>query len=131
MANMGALKELRRVIKAVDADKLHMAKFVDYDAECGTAYCAAGWACKDEWFRAHGLLFDEEIDAPKMGGYPGGFKSLAWFFELNEEDCSRLFGGNLICGGMNPHQVSKKEVLDNINRLLNGEGAVEYKACRQ
>lgn len=47
--NFEALKQLKRVVKAAPAERLHMRAVME-KAECGTAYCAAGWAAQDKWF---------------------------------------------------------------------------------
>lgn len=48
-------------------------------------------------------------------------------FGLGATDTSKLFGGNLYPGSTPPHAVTKKAVLDNIDRLLEGGSAQWYK----
>jgi len=44
--NEELLRRLREVIAEVPDDRLHMRRLVEV-SECGTAFCAAGWAAID------------------------------------------------------------------------------------
>ena len=46
------LTQLRRVVVEAAPDRFDMRSF-SADTPCGTAYCAAGWAAIDPWFREH------------------------------------------------------------------------------
>lgn len=123
------LKQLRRVVEAAPEDRLHMRTFCE-QAECGTAYCAAGWAAIDPWFRENTEIegvFEYADDGHLFTGFGvwDVFDPLADIFGI-----SRLAAGCLFGYGMSvtdePHAVTKAEVLANIDRLLRGLPAERY-----
>jgi hypothetical protein len=130
MANIERLKQLRRVIEEAPEDRLHMRRWCE-KAKCGTAYCAAGWAAVDPWFAENTAIrkifhvepdgFVEPLACEVMG-------DLAKLFGITNRDARYLFGGALESGA-GPHSVTKKEVLDNIDRLLAGDSAERYAAA--
>jgi hypothetical protein len=105
------LRQLRRVVEAVPDHLLHMRRFTE-ESPCGTAHCALGWAVVDPWFRSQGITSEVHLD----GAYP--FAEAARFFDLTELDTTNLFGGTLDLHEVDPHAVTKAEVLWNIDRLL-------------
>ena len=117
MKNLKALKELHRVIKNAPEHLLHMHSFT-HTAPCGTAHCAAGFAAIDKWFVDNGLDF-----------WGLSFDSLKQFFGLSAKQTNILFGGDLQEQD-GDHAVTKKEVLDNITRLLNGKQPLKYKCLK-
>lgn len=115
MANIERLTQLRRVVEAAPEHLLDMGSF-KLTKDCGTAYCAAGWAAIDPWFVKQGLDLFAEVD----GGDP--FYHLADFFNLDTEDANNLFGADLARND----NVSKEEVLANIDRLIAGQHTEPY-----
>lgn len=133
MADIGfeKLRQLRRVIEAVPDDRLHMRTFCE-EGECGTAYCAAGWAAVDPWFRENtdiGDIFGVDSDGTLfvICGYSCVFSDLADLFGLTRTDADRLFGADLEPDVTAPHAVNKTEVLNNIDLLLAGEKTKPYR----
>lgn len=117
------LTNLARVVAAAPAHRFHMRKFME-ETECGTAYCAAGWASHDLWFKQQGFPFpsmvlDDCILHPT--------ESLAEFFSISETDADALFALNAGTH-IGPHAITKEDVLGNIQALLAGEDAEEYAA---
>jgi hypothetical protein len=111
--NIEALKQLKRVVRNAPMERFNMVSQVivrrDEVHECGTAMCAAGWASVDPWFSQRGFRGDEMFK-PNI-------------FGLSAADSRALFGGGLYPGCP---RVSKRMVLANINRLINGEDALPY-----
>ena len=138
-----ALTNLRRVIEAVPDHLLHM-ETVMAKRDCGTVYCAGGWAALDPWFIKHGFVesvsnFDTPSgQAPITARYSSldgklvsmglQFTNAADFFQIPYRDACALFGGDVIARSSNEHPVSKREVLDNIDRMLQGESPLRYRA---
>lgn len=58
MANLEALRQLARVLAAVNPDQFDMTEWSS-ERDCGTIACAAGWAAHDPWFNARGLTAEE------------------------------------------------------------------------
>lgn len=110
---------LREIIVTVEEDKLHMKTFVHH-AQCGTAYCAAGWAAQHPYFKRIHMTLSNLCRSPNPFGI------LERTFCLSREDTVALFAGNLEINDPD-HCASKQEVIDNIDRLLRGEPAVPYK----
>lgn len=57
---------------------------------CGTAACAAGWMCRDKWFKDRGIRLH------KIGGYPVykgmvSFTALKDFFGISWEEAHTIF----------------------------------------
>ena len=112
--NKAALRQLRRVVKAVPDDLLHMHSITSA-ALCGTAHCAIGWAAIDPWFiKKFETSIHYEWAAP---------------FNLSEKQADILFAGDA-CSGLPDHAITKAEVLANIDRILAGKRALVYKALR-
>ena len=129
MANIKRLKQLRRVVDAAPDDRLHMRSFCE-QAECGTAYCAAGWAAIDPWFRKNtGIsnLFAVSKLGIVMPLHQCDDGTLGELFGLSDVDAYHLFafGQNERIG---PHDITKPEVVANIDRLIAGQNAVKYQA---
>ncbi len=145
--NRERMLELRRVALAAPEDKFHMRAFSE-QASCGTAYCLAGFAAIDPWFRTNTPI--NGILAPKwcndqlyvavapglMDLYPfldnsknssSAFIGLAAIFGLTEDETDHLFGGSL-SKFIGVHAVSKAEVLWNIDRILLGMPTLPYEA---
>lgn len=135
MANIEALKQLRRVVLAAREAQFDMALF-GKRTTCGTVCCAAGWAALDPWFlvnteigkvlpikpatAATGGLFENhqlfDVDFSSCTPIDG----LAGVFGIGQEDACALFNGETVDG------VTKQEVIDNIDRLLAGSHAEPY-----
>lgn len=116
------LKQLRRVIEAVPEDRLDMSVWCNPYHACGTSYCAGGWAAVDPWFRENteiGSIFvvDEQN---RVEHVPDGrtFEKLASLFDIDEDDADELFDG--------PDDVTKRDVINNIDRLIRGEHVLSY-----
>lgn len=131
MPDIERLRQLRRVIEAAPEDRFQMRAWCEV-AECGTAYCAGGWAAVDPWFREN-----TEINET-LRVRPGGFvvaldptrtvHELARLFDLDFADARDLFGIN--APPEDPHAIGKDEVLENIDLLIAGEPAMMYAAIR-
>lgn len=128
MPNIERLQQLRRVVEAAPDDRLHMRAWSER-AECGTAYCAAGWAALDPWFQENTpILGVFEITETKMVESLGNSSiDLADLFGITSRDASALFATYSLCG-IGPHAISKAEVLANIDRLIAGDSAKRYAA---
>jgi hypothetical protein len=126
--NRERLEQLRRVVLAAPPERFHMRTWCE-KALCGTAYCAAGWAAVDPWFRentdierifrvGHDGMVYAEIFTPTDG--------LAKIFDISSADSRNLFGGDLNPTYSDPHGVSQKDVVANIDRILAGLPAEPY-----
>jgi hypothetical protein len=111
--NIEALKQLKRVVRNAPVERFNMGSQIivsdDEVNNCGTAMCAAGWASVDPWFIRRGFR-GQEMFKPNI-------------FSLTGENNRALFGGGLYPG---LPRVSKRTVLANIDRLINGEKAIPY-----
>jgi hypothetical protein len=125
MANLECLRQLRRVVEAAPEDRFEMTIF-SVSGKCGTAYCAAGWAAIDPWFREHtelGQVFRMCEDGTLNWGRNLELTPvLGRAFGLEEWDVDRLFGMFVNWVG----EVTRQHVLANIDRLLAGEPARSY-----
>jgi len=130
------LTQLRRVAEAAPEERLHMRAYCE-DAECGTAYCLAGWARIDEWFIKHTSIthifsLDTEgfvraaYDTYDQSGVPPIVR-LGEMFDIGTDAAHDLFGGQLLKDS-DPHAVTKAEVLAQIDRLLAGQDTEPYAA---
>lgn len=136
MPQINALQQLRRVVETAPDELLHMNAVVS-EASCGTARCAIGWCIVDPWFQKNTDLNDllpadwseetfgcanDESDAVdrRMIG-------IADIFGLGRRDTDYLFGANLSPSSLG-HEVTKAEVLWNIDELLAGRHALPYRA---
>jgi hypothetical protein len=123
MANLECLRQLRRVVEAAPEDRFDMRRF-STPTDCGTAYCAAGWAAIDPWFREHTEL--GRAFRVGVGGMLGWDDDLAEVlgevFGLTDGETNRLFGMFVgeSCG------VTRRLVLASIDRLLAGKAARSY-----
>lgn len=122
------LLHLRRVVEAAPEKKFRMARFSTL-MECGTAYCAAGWAGIDPWFKKRGLrLVNTRWGGPEIfykrrpAENENALSNLETFFGLSRDQACNLFGGKL----RGYESVPKQEVLANIDRLLHGQEPIEY-----
>lgn len=125
------LKQLRRVVEDAPDDRLHMRDWCDPVAPCGTAYCAAGWAAIDPWFRANTEI--EEIFEVDDAGHVhrrapvSACDRLAALFDINVDAAWKLFL-SIPYGDADPHRVTKAMVLENIDRVLAGAKPVNYQS---
>jgi hypothetical protein len=144
LPNIEALTQLERIVRDAPDEQFHMRAVVE-EASCGTARCAIGWCIIDPWFQQNtrlNELLPETYDMVSLSVfnpltsdyYVSGDDTrlystafLADIFGIGYEDCNNLFAGNLSLEA-NAHAVSKEEVLDNIGRLIYGQGARPYKA---
>jgi hypothetical protein len=135
MRNKEALRELRRVIEAAPDELLQM-RALHEKCECGTAYCALGWAVQDPYFVEK---FGRELQRKHgwtNGTAPGllnlGFTRLMEVtpavFGIVQENANRLFASD-INYYKGPYSVSKAEVLWNIDQLLAGKPPRYYEAA--
>jgi hypothetical protein len=125
--NTQALTELRRVIAAVP-DQLLIMDAIRTDVPCGTAYCALGWAAADAWFRTHtriaAHLRYSEIQQSVVIETQAALQELATTtFNLSITDAIRMFDLTATAS----QNTTKQEVLDNIDRLLQGKHAKPYR----
>jgi hypothetical protein len=127
--NITALRQLRRVVENAPDDLLHMRNYREMSS-CGTARCAAGWAAVDPWFNSHGLQAATDGSPVIFGEWRGGI-SLLKFFRLSETQMRHLFmidqDDELY---EDPHSVSKRQVLNQIDRILRGEPTKPYRRSR-
>jgi hypothetical protein len=136
VANIKRLVQLRRVVEAAPEDRLHMRTWCE-SAACGTAYCAAGWAAIDPWFREHTEIetifnvWDSEDGEVMVHAVADRnvCHDLAHFFGIDEDDANNLFAA-FAHRGMDPHAISRAEVLGNIDALLEGGVTEPYDALR-
>lgn len=130
MANIEALKQLRRVVQNAPDDLFHMRAVVE-NASCGTARCAFGWALVDPWFQQNTEILDVgTVDLDEHGNInycSMSFYGAANLFDVSDTDANNLFGGELNYG-TEEHAVSKEEVIWNIDQLLNDKPALPYAA---
>ena len=135
MANIERLEQLKRVVRDAPGDRFDMRYFGTKTA-CGTVCCAAGWAALDPWFLANTeiakvlpkMIYDpldgrwwEENDVFQLGGPEhGSFQRLGEVFDLTDDDTDALFNGETRAG------VTKEDVIENIDRIVGGVGALEY-----
>ncbi len=140
--NIVMLKQLRRVAENAPEDLLHMRAVVERSG-CGTARCLLGWSFVDAWFIENTMFhrfhdhndqyLPDDLDTP----------DLAIMFGISKRDAEKLFATDSCPPNMSAHCVSKlppkaetdrfavkQEVLNNIDRLLAGKRAVNYKAVR-
>jgi hypothetical protein len=123
MANVECLRQLRRVVEEAPADRFDMRDFC-LPTSCGTAYCAAGWAAIDPWFRANtriGEWFRGDA-GDLLYIHPNARFGLQEIFGLEETATKRLFALGVDCWA----PAMKRAVLANIDRLLAGKRARSY-----
>lgn len=131
--NHEALRQLRRVVEAAPEEQFHMRACVE-QTTCDTARCAFGWCIIDPWFRENTRVGDIPIDFDNWSfDFDLGIMTNAVFFEqifgLTDKQSNILFARSASrC--LYPHAITRKEVLANIDRLLNGEAPKPYKAIR-
>ena len=129
MTNAEALRQLRRVVLDAPEDRLNMKGFGRM-TECGAVCCAAGWAALDPWFLANTRIGEvlPISPNPRFGGSIFGFSitgpGLPAIFGLSLADANALFG--LYDNHWNLEDVTRADVVANIDRLLRGEHAVAY-----
>ena len=123
MPHITALRQLKRVIKNTPDDLLHMDKWAG-TARCGTVRCAAGWAAVDPWFNEHGFTAHPGGSPTYAGKWP--FDSLRAFFRLTGAATDHLFAIDHpgLPGG---HAVSKRQILNQIDRIIAGEPTHHYR----
>jgi len=112
--NVDRLLHLVEILRAVEADEEKSARFhMDmWFTDCGTASCAAGFACEDPEFQAAGLSRCDSWICPEFDGKLR-FKALAEFFEI-ESDC--IFDPN--CYNMKAKNIKPRHVIDRIIELI-------------
>lgn len=129
--NIEALRQLRRVIEAAPEDRLHMRAWSE-NAECGTAYCAAGWAAIDPWFQQHTSILETFRVSPHSIVYTDyavtAFSRLDEIFRIGIWNSEALFGKG-INSSLGPHSVTKAEVLQRIDALIAGGDIEPYAAA--
>ena len=124
-----ALRELKRVIENVPEDLLHM-RWWQSRAECGTVRCAGGWAAVDPWFNKRGLTANDS-GAPRFRGEicDGALRP---FFRLTVKatrDLFALYHPHPIA--LEGHAVSKRQVLNQIDRILAGQPTKPYRIYKR
>jgi hypothetical protein len=125
--NITALKQLRRVVENAPDDLLHMRKFRE-SSSCGTARCAAAWATIDPWFIERGLTSGTAgFPSYKGSSASEATSALMKFFRLTREQAQDLFALTISCYSVDPHAISKRQVLTQIDRLLRGEPTKPYR----
>ena len=126
--NRQALIELARVVENAP-DKLFNMHTFEYEYNCGTARCAAGWAAVDPWFQHNMARLAASPAFPHT-------EALAAMFDISEEDANNLFGGDLSVypydrAGNLLRDVTKLEVIANIKKILEGKPTVPYAATQK
>lgn len=126
--NREAFENLKRVVQAAP-ENLWCMNYITKQTTCGSAHCAIGWAAIDPWF----------IKEAKLNSYPIGNtgqwacdSDTLWnerfdFWGVDDETLNTLFGGEL---QSSDPPIDKQEVLDNIDRILNGDDPVPYLPIR-
>lgn len=125
-----ALQHLEGFVESLPEDRLHMRAFSE-KADCGTAYCLAGFMAIDPWYR-------EKTDILKVFGT---YKSeghlmitvkhykitdaLSAILGITVKNASVLFGMNGNCVYIPVHAVKKAEVLERVRELINGKEFIE------
>lgn len=124
-----ALKQLLRVAKAAPAHLLHMRAFTE-TADCGTAFCLAGWASIDPWFRKNTKINDL---LPANNEFPQFFvvdrERLAEIFDITGKQAEDLFALDIVTSA-EPHAISKAEVVRQVKALIDGEDIRPYAYLR-
>src|SRR6185312_5342489 len=107
--NLEALTNLLRVAREAPEDRLHMQSWCE-QAECGTAYCLAGWAAVDPWHRKHtaidkafyrnrdGIVWPQVLDVT-------GFLA-DHVYGIAARDARILFAVEVVAH-MDPHPITK------------------------
>lgn len=129
--NTEALQQLKRVVEEAPDHRFDMQLF-EQQTHCGTARCAAGWAAVDDWFQAntninHALPVQNGRIKPQYT--PHLFALLGTIFEITTKDAENLFAAE--SGFIQDDTINKREVLDNIDSLIAGNGTREYDAIQQ
>jgi len=112
--NVDRLLHLVKILRAVDADEEKSARF-DMDAwftDCGTASCAAGFACEDPEFQAAGLSRCNLGECPQFDGKLT-FEALSKFFEIESEF---IFDPNYY--NIKENHIKPRDVIDRIMDLI-------------
>lgn len=119
------LRELRRVVEAVPPEHLKMDAF-SQKTECGTAYCAGGWAAIDPYFIKIGLHLEvsEAEEADVRFGIFNQSRALASCFHITRDNALALFGFDL--HSFEYAAITKNNVLANIDRMLAGKEPLCY-----
>ena len=124
------LQRLRELIEKVPDDLLHM-NTVGEVARCGTAYCLAGWMAFDPWFRANTEMGAIALDKDGIPvDRPYALDTAGRVLGLDEDDATALMACSASVS-IDPHDIPKLEVLENIDRLIAGFSAVEYAAIAE
>lgn len=101
---------------AVPDERFDMRTWVHHDSPwCGTASCAAGWACMNPTLVAEGLHLDgNTFRGPTFGGHVD-FDALMEFFELEDDEVFELFD---IDGHDDRAPISKAAVAARIREFI-------------
>ena len=107
--------------------------------DCGTAACALGWICRQEWAQKAGLRGDI-TGMPIYGDGAYGVDAGAEFFEIDYDEANWLFmpsqyGEWVVSGGGREVWYSKRAtpdmVADRMERILAGGGIVHMHSGEQ
>lgn len=113
--NLKALRRWKTVFAKVPADQVHMGEVFGHRA-CGTVGCLWGWGANDSVLQKMGIPGIDE--GAEFFGIPNAtFEALI----LNTRTPEQGFALS-----RNPHAISKKQVLDNLDRVIAGKPIKPY-----
>jgi hypothetical protein len=133
MANVEALKQLKRVVEAAPDKLFDMGEFSVVKHNCQTAHCAAGWAAYDSWFRENTQI--AEVFSPDGQPVPwtsrgGVIECLKNVFGLETGDVMALFAYKTDGSGERS-DIDKLDVLDSIDSLIAGDTIYPYEVYQR
>lgn len=126
--NLKALKRLREVFADAPAERVHMRE-VTYVAACGTAHCLLGWAGTDLELRKSGLL--PTFNRTNCDYNTRALAAARKVFGLDKLTADHLFAFGMT-GEMNdvlrenPHAISKRRVMAQLDRVIAGKPIKPY-----
>lgn len=105
--NIKRLQHLRDVVVPLAREKdsegkLDFAVFCDYEADCGTVACLAGWAASTKQLQEDGWIFNPEashIYYTNSNWRCDEFEQLAEYYEISRDLSSALFHSDVYTYG--------------------------------
>lgn len=121
------LTQLLRVARDINPNDLDMSAFrrapITQPLKERAKMCLGGHAARDLWFRKRGLVLMSTPHGWTVA-YRGdhGFAALERFFGLDAPTANILFA----FGWWPTMHIDRADVISNIERIINGESALEY-----